>query len=116
MRPCDLSRMKIPLCRLIPLPLVRPVLQSDMKHLENDFIFGYNDGDRVMYVSLTNDRGQKQAISDDIKNGWDEHWIAVNTEFEESLEEREELSSLSGFMFFIWDGNHRHSAWSGYIN
>jgi hypothetical protein len=108
--------MKIPLCRLIPLPLVRPVLQSDMKHLENDFIFGYNDGDRVMYVSLTNDRGQKQAISDDIKNGWDEHWIAVNTEFEESLEEREELSSLSGFMFFIWDGNHRHSAWSGYIN
>ena len=40
----DLCRMKIPLCRLIPMPIVRPTLSSDLITLENQFSRGYEEG------------------------------------------------------------------------
>ena len=34
MTPHEFSRMKIPLCRLVPMPMVRPTLASDLIQLE----------------------------------------------------------------------------------
>ena len=50
--PNELSRMRIPLCRLVPMPMVRPTLASDILALEQQFVYGYEDGARVFYVSI----------------------------------------------------------------
>lgn len=39
--PAHKSRMKIPLCRLISTPIVRPALKSDVKKLESNFLHSY---------------------------------------------------------------------------
>jgi len=45
-QPTSLSRFPIPLCRMLPMPMVRPTLQSDLIKLEQEFVHGYRDGDR----------------------------------------------------------------------
>jgi len=96
--------------------MVRPVLQTDVARLQSEFVHGYREGDRVMYVSITNDKGLSQRITEEISSSWNAHWIAENAHFEELLHSNQHLSCLSGFMFFVWDGNHRHMAWTSYIN
>jgi len=101
---------------MIPLPMVRPVLQTDVARLQSEFVHGYREGDRVMYVSITNDKGLIQRVIEEISSSWDVHWIAENELFEEILQSDAHLSCLSGFMFFVWDGNHHYMAWNTYIN
>ena len=52
MTPYEFSRMKIPLCRLVSMPMVRPTLASDLIQLEQQFVHGYKEGARVFYVSV----------------------------------------------------------------
>ena len=40
MKPEELFRMHIPLCRLVAMPMVRPALASDISKLEQDFAAG----------------------------------------------------------------------------
>ena len=47
------SRFSIPLCRLRVLPLVRPINETEVERLECEFVMGYQEGDRVMYVSVS---------------------------------------------------------------
>lgn len=116
MEPKNASRMQIPLCRLLPVPKVRPVLVSDVRRLESEFVHGYQEGDRVFFVSTTDDSGGSQPVTDDIVQGWDSHWKKENEAFEKILLSQEYWKSLSGCMFYIWDGNHRHQAWNDYID
>jgi hypothetical protein len=67
-------QLLIPLCRMVALPLVRPVLQSDIRRLEQDFWSGYRGGDRCFYVSTTNDQGTSMDVTDDVTATWNEHW------------------------------------------
>lgn len=115
-KPHESSRFIIPLCRMISLPLVRPVLQTDVVRLQAEFVHGYSEGARVFYVSITNDKGLTQKVTEEISSSWNAHWIAENAEFEKQLQGNENHSCLSGLMFFIWDGNHRHTAWTTYIS
>ena len=55
MTPHEFSRMKIPLCRLVPMPMVRPTLASDLIQLEQQFVHGYEEGARVFYVSVVDE-------------------------------------------------------------
>ena len=55
MTPHELSRMKIPLCRLVPMLMVRPTLASDLIQLEQQFVHGYEEGARVFYVSMAHE-------------------------------------------------------------
>jgi hypothetical protein len=111
-RKCELL---IPLCRMIALPLVRPILQSDIRRLEQDFIDGYRGGDRCFYVSTTNDQGASMDVSSVVSDSWSSHWIQRNKEFEEYLLSDPDLAFLSNKMFHVWDGNHRLLAWYPYI-
>ena len=43
-KPIRKSRFPIQLC----LPLVRPINEVDVGHLENEFVMEYHDGDRAM--------------------------------------------------------------------
>ena len=44
MTPHEFSRIKIPLCRLVPMPMVHPTLVSDLIQLEQQFVHGYEEG------------------------------------------------------------------------
>ena len=48
-----LSQIKIPLCRMISLQVVRPALAMDIEKMKADFIHGYRPGADVFYVSTT---------------------------------------------------------------
>ena len=54
--PNDLSTMRIPLYRLVPMPMVRPTLASDILALEQQFVYGYEEGARVFYVSIADEQ------------------------------------------------------------
>ena len=64
------SRFSIPLCRLRTLPLVRPINKVDMQRLENEFVTGYRDGDRVLYVAMYNDKAETLDVTSDMYDSW----------------------------------------------
>ena len=69
-KPLGKSCFSILLCCLRILPLVRPINDVDVSHLENEFVMGYRDGDRAMYVSAYNNLDEPLDVSDDIKSSW----------------------------------------------
>ena len=58
MKPKELFRLHIPLCRLVAMPMVRPTLACDITKLEQEFAGGYRYGAAVFYISTTNEEGQ----------------------------------------------------------
>ena len=61
--PVEKSSMRIPLYRLIHMPLVRPTLCSDVTKLMAAFQFGYRAGYASLYVSTANESGENRFIS-----------------------------------------------------
>jgi hypothetical protein len=47
------SHMAIPLCRMMPMPVVRLDLKIDILKMEQAFHMGYMEGDMVFYFSST---------------------------------------------------------------
>ena len=115
-KPEEKSRLKIPLCQLQALPLVRPINEVDVQCLENKFVNGYRDGDRVLYVALYNNRKDSLDISHDIMASWDDHWKAASNHFDARLLADPDLAPMIGKMFYIWEGNHRLTAWWRHTN
>ena len=64
-RPLSKSRSSIPICCLEPLPLVRPIFEFDVQLFDNEFFNGYREGDRVLYVSIVNNRGKSLYVTED---------------------------------------------------
>jgi len=58
MKPERYFQMHIPLCRLVPMPMVRPTLSFDLQKIEQEFAQGYLDGMTIFYVSTTNEAGE----------------------------------------------------------
>lgn len=71
MKPLSNSRFLLPLCRLILLSVVRPILKIDVQLLKNKFVNGYRKGGRVLYVSSYDKNGNIMDIWD--ANTWREH-------------------------------------------
>ena len=65
MKPKDLFRLHIPLCRLVAMPMVRPTLACDITKLEQEFAGRYRDGAAVFYISTTNEEGQSEEFSEE---------------------------------------------------
>jgi hypothetical protein len=70
LKPSSFSRMWVPLCRMVSLPIVRPTLSSNMASLEDDFVHGYREGAAVFYLSITNEAGQIEKVSDEDLVSW----------------------------------------------
>jgi hypothetical protein len=113
--PKEASCFDIPLCRMVPMPLVRPTLLSDVKRLEVEFSHTYHLGASMFYVSLCDENGKERTVTAKDQQHWDPHWTTVNEEFEAKLAANPDLSKLSGRMFFICDGNHGFKAWTSCI-
>ena len=110
--PKNASRFDIPLCRMLYMPLVRPTLATDIKKLETEFIHGYRSGAPIFYVSICNEKEEKQSVTDKDKSNWDPHWTSINEEFEAKLDSNPHLQFFSGRMFYVCEGNHRLKAWT----
>jgi hypothetical protein len=108
--PKEASHFDIPLCWMVPMPLVRPTLGSDIKRLEAKFSHDYRLGANIFYVSFCNENGEERSVIDEDHQKWGPHWTTVNEEFEARLATNPYLSKLSGRMFFICDSNHRFKA------
>jgi hypothetical protein len=61
--PKEASRFDILLCRMVPMPLVRPTLLSDVKRLEAEFSYGYRPGASMFYVSLCDENGKERTVT-----------------------------------------------------
>ena len=72
--PVAKSRFSIPLCRLRTLPLVRPINEVDVQRLENKFVTGYRDSDRVLYVAIYNDKAETLDVMSDLYDSWSGLW------------------------------------------
>jgi len=105
MTPHAKSRFFVPLCRLVVLPLVRPILEGDVQLLENEFSNGYREGDRVLYVSIAKNDGSCLDVTDETISSWNQHWQRANQRFEEELDKDKDLLKFKGKMFYVWEGN-----------
>ena len=61
------SRLRIPLCRMVLMPIVRHALNGDISKLEAEFFNGYRDGDRVFVISSTDSKGNFQFVDDEVR-------------------------------------------------
>jgi len=114
--PSELSRMQIPLCRLVPMLMVRPTLACDLTLLENKFTNGYEEGARVFYVSIADEDGNLLEFSVAEKEAWGPLWNAANEKFTMLLKSNPHLAYLAESKFFVCDGNHRRIAWMNHIS
>ena len=103
-KPLNKSRFSIPLCRLRCLPHVRPINEVYVSRLENEFVMGYRDGDRALYVSPYNNMNNVLYVSDDIMASWSSLWLEANEEFDAMLRADSVLAQFAGKMFFVWEG------------
>lgn len=109
------SRLIIPLCRLLCYPRVCPVLEADVSKLRNEFVKGYREGDRCMYVSLYDENNKDLSVDDARVCGWYSHWVDANDALESDLAQDPELHQFRGLMFYVYEGNHRLTAWMQHI-
>ena len=84
LKPISLFRMPIPLCRLVAMPIVRPILPSDLASLEDTFVHGYWEEAAVFYLSTTNEDGLVDKVSDNDLQSSGPLWCAINNFFEDS--------------------------------
>jgi len=115
MVPTAHSRRRIPSCRLVPMPMIRPTLSCDLTKLEQQFSHRYEDGARVFYVFLADKQRQMGEFSKDEKREWGPLWNSVNDAFNSDLRSVPELRHLADAKFYVCDGNHRCVAWMRHI-
>ena len=66
-KPLVKSRFSIPLCHLQCLPIVRSISDVGVAQLQNEFVMGYRNGDRAMYVSHNNNLTEVLNVFDNIR-------------------------------------------------
>jgi hypothetical protein len=58
LKPSSLSCMQVPLSRMVPMSIVRPILSSN------------REGAAVFYLSITNEGGQIEKVTDEDLTSW----------------------------------------------
>ena len=89
---------------------------ADVQRLENEFVTGYRDGDRVLYVALHNNKDEDLEVTEDISSTWSPLWKRASEAFDERMAADPDLAHFVGKMFFVWEGNHRLTAWWRHVN
>ena len=103
---------RIPLCRLLAMEAVRPLQEDDVQKMKKEFIeSGYVENHAAFYVCMTNKEGATASV-EDFRDDWDETWKELNEQFERECDMVEDFRVLKDKMFWVFDGNHRLTAWS----
>ncbi len=98
--------MKILLCHIISMQVVRHAFVNDILKLRGDFCSCYHLGATIFYVYLEWINGCIVNVNQGRTNNWDDHWKAVNEEFEAYLQSKPSLHHFMGKKFHVWNGNH----------
>ncbi len=100
------------------MPHVRSVQEVDVCRLEILFedCDGYDDADRVFYMSIYNDKETTTNVGDEHRATLGRHWHDANDRYDFQLKSLHLYVHLRGKMFYVWDGNYRFSAWWHKIN
>jgi hypothetical protein len=73
------SKINIPLCRMVSLPVVCPYLKNDVMNLATHFVAcGYMEGNGVFYVALEDNEGKTLDVTPDIMASWSDYWVQAN--------------------------------------
>ena len=111
-QPKQKGRLFIPLCRMMPLPVVRPYLKNDVSQLATHFMTdGYMEGYGFFYVALEDNHGHTNDVTPSVVAKWSMEWKEVNDEFENKFLADDDLKVFLNKIFMVWDGNHRPQAW-----
>ncbi len=103
---------RIPLCRLMTMEAVRNLQVDSVEKLKVGFEgSGYVPKLSEFHITEFNEQGRSHTI-DEFKADWDPIWTQLNEDFERECEAVEEFRVLKNKMFWIFDGNHRYTAWS----
>lgn len=107
--------LQIPLCRLMAMPMVKPILSCDLVKLEQEFVNGYQDGASFFYITTTNEAGESLEFLEeiDVRNLL---WKEKNDIFNKDVDSVPHLKFLKNLKFFICDGNHHRLAWMNHIS
>lgn len=102
----------IPLCRLLAMEAVRPLQEDDVDKLKRDYVeTGYITEQSTFHICMCNKEGERANVQD-FRDDWDPIWKALNDKFERDCDQVEEFKILKDKMFWVFDGNHRLTAWS----
>ena len=74
MKPAHLFRLQIPLCHMVPMPMMKPTLSCDLHFLEHEFSKGYRDGAAVFYVTTMDEAGESSLFTEEEMEKWDPFW------------------------------------------
>ena len=110
----DIDRQppRVPLCRLMPMVVVQSIQEDDVETLQEKFYrTGYVATHCEFYLTVRNKEGKTRTMADFVDQ-WDPVWKEINEEFERECDKVEEFKILKDKMFWVFDGNHRLTAWS----
>jgi hypothetical protein len=82
------------------MPIIHPTLKIDVLKMEQTFHFGYQEGDKVFYVSPLEWKGQEELV-DGHEVSWNAHKHLKNQRFEDTFLGDLNLKSLSKGMVFV---------------
>lgn len=103
---------RIPLCRLLGMEAVRNLQEDSVERLKKGFKdSGYVAKLSEFHITGVNEAGETLTVAD-VKDNWDPIWTRLNQEFELECDAVEEFKILKDKMFWVFDGNHRFTAWS----
>ena len=103
---------RIPLCRLMTMEAVRNLQVDSVEKLKVGFeASGYVPKLSEFHITEFNEHGQCHTV-DEFMADWDPIWTRLNEDFEKECDSIPEFGILKNKMFWIFDGNHRFSAWS----
>ena len=89
---------------------VRSPLRSDVEKLKVEFVTDYRPGSACFYMSLKSFSLAEKHVQP-ANCQWSEQWQVEDWKFEALLSTQPEFAAFSNKFFFIWDGNHYHTAW-----
>ena len=69
----EVSRFDIPLCQMVYMLLVRPILANDIKRLKAEFIHRYKPVAPMFYVSICNEHSEERSVKDEDTTKWGSH-------------------------------------------
>jgi len=95
--------MDVPLCRMVPMLVVRLALKIDILKMEQAFHMGYREGDEVFYLFPTSWKGEEQNVSLHIGTS-NEYWVIENERFQKVLREDSNLVHFSNKIFLCGMG------------
>lgn len=115
LQPVNISRHHIPLCRMVSMPMVRPTLSCDFNQTQGRVCPWLSRWATVFYVSITNEQGDVQELTEKDKVKWGPLWDDESEKFNKYLSGFPGMQQYINKMFFVCDGNHRRVAWMNHI-